>query len=305
MLNLDADDAPAQEMKLPVDVKIAERFNHVSDNFLTFDIKTSDEFIDDVMHVLHTVQLGVATYTILDKEDSLMWSRIIGIQHIGTLWAPSMTQPLKLGKHKATKSQQNISIIQGDPLEAPLLKAASSLHAKASNQSRGRGKGKGRGRSGGRGNAAPMVADNAVPSQSSGPPEISAEDPNPICDIDDDTENRPDNITEDSDHEFEYTYGENEIARRGCYADESQVPSADATPAHPEIGPNENVETVGNGLEVLAQDLGIVDDAEVAPNPDGQSQNLGVRPANGVFSIVVVPFYFGCLRSQGSTSSKH
>jgi hypothetical protein len=83
-------------------LKIGERNSLLSDNFEVNNVQTSDEFVYDLTEPMVDMQLHWAQYEVVDRDNSLLLSRLDGIQDLGILWEVGQKAPLDFAQHRNT-----------------------------------------------------------------------------------------------------------------------------------------------------------------------------------------------------------
>jgi hypothetical protein len=95
-------DSTSVDLQLPCFLKIGERNSLISDNFEVNSVQTSDEFVYDLTESMVDMQLHWAQYEVVDRDNSLLWSRLDGIQDLGILWEVGQKVPLDFAQHRNT-----------------------------------------------------------------------------------------------------------------------------------------------------------------------------------------------------------
>lgn len=108
--------------------------------FETINAMTSTEIAFELTQALGSMRLCIATYEVLDKDGTLLWSCITSLKTVGTLWAPGQQGLLCKAKAKAKPDDHRRaerifeSMLAGDPFaeDAPVAKTAAPLTSKPS-----------------------------------------------------------------------------------------------------------------------------------------------------------------------------
>lgn len=76
----DATTAHNLELNFPCWARLATRASRLSRHFMTLDMKTSDEFVRDLISSMTEMKAALVDYNMDLRDGTLLWSRVVGIQ---------------------------------------------------------------------------------------------------------------------------------------------------------------------------------------------------------------------------------
>lgn len=134
------------DLQVPAVCRNSRRHCRLSRFFEAINAKTSTEIAFDLTQSLAVMRLSIAAYEVLDKDGTLVWSRITIVRAIGSLWAPGRQDLLGKAKAKAKakadahRRAERIfeSMLGGDPFaEVPPVAKASAPRSSRPSATRG------------------------------------------------------------------------------------------------------------------------------------------------------------------------
>ena len=91
---LQESDVSSAELGFPCEVVIPQRPCKVTPNFICLDGSTSDDWIKHLVHSMRDIQLSEVKYIVLNRDGSVLASRLLEKTVVGMIWEAGMTSPL-------------------------------------------------------------------------------------------------------------------------------------------------------------------------------------------------------------------
>ena len=113
----DPSQGAVQHLELPVLLRLGVRYCRIATSKQCLDHMTSDELILELCSMSNELFLRHINYQVCsDIDDSISWSRIVGITTVGKLWSADMNQPLLHGARSRPSKPRFARVDTSDPL---------------------------------------------------------------------------------------------------------------------------------------------------------------------------------------------